>query len=162
MDIPNIFDDEIPIGADEKENKIIKVVGNITNFDFPVKDHVEIGDRLNLFSTDIAAKITGSRFNLYTGLGAKLERALINFMLDEHSENGYKEIFPPFICNEESFVGTGNLPKFKEDLFKIEGTKFFLIPTAEVPLTNIFSGDIIDESSLPINCLLYTSDAADE
>ena len=103
LDIPNIFDDEIPIGADEKENKIIKVVGNITNFDFPVKDHVEIGDRLNLFSTDIAAKITGSRFNLYTGLGAKLERALINFMLDEHSENGYKEIFPPFICNEEKF-----------------------------------------------------------
>ena len=157
LDIPNIFDDEIPIGADEKENKIIKVVGNITNFDFPVKDHVEIGDRLNLFSTDIAAKITGSRFNLYTGLGAKLERALINFMLDEHSENGYKEIFPPFICNEESFVGTGNLPKFKEDLFKIEGTKFFLIPTAEVPLTNIFSGDIIDESSLPINMVAYSA-----
>ena len=157
LDIPNIFDDEIPIGADEKENKIIKVVGNIANFDFPVKDHVEIGDRLNLFSTDIAAKITGSRFNLYTGLGAKLERALINFMLDEHSENGYKEIFPPFICNEESFVGTGNLPKFKEDLFKIEGTKFFLIPTAEVPLTNIFSGDIIDESSLPINMVAYSA-----
>ncbi len=157
LDIPNIFDDEIPIGIDEKENKIIKVVGNITNFDFPVKDHVEIGDRLNLFSTDIAAKITGSRFNLYTGLGAKLERALINFMLDEHSENGYKEIFPPFICNEESFVGTGNLPKFKEDLFKIEGTKFFLIPTAEVPLTNIFSGDIIDESSLPINMVAYSA-----
>tara|TARA_A100001388_G_scaffold86131_1_gene62220 strand:- start:17126 stop:18382 length:1257 start_codon:yes stop_codon:yes gene_type:complete len=157
LDIPNIFDDEIPIGIDEKENKIIKVVGNITNFNFPVKDHVEIGDRLNLFSTDIAAKITGSRFNLYTGLGAKLERALINFMLDEHSENGYKEIFPPFICNEESFVGTGNLPKFKEDLFKIEGTKFFLIPTAEVPLTNIFSGDIIDESSLPINLVAYSA-----
>ncbi|GIR29176.1 hypothetical protein CM15mP43_08000 [bacterium] len=78
-------------------------------------------------------------------------------MLDEHSENGYKEIFPPFICNEESFVGTGNLPKFKEDLFKIEGTKFFLIPTAEVPLTNIFSGDIIDESSLPINLVAYSA-----
>ena len=157
LDIPNLFDSDVPIGENESHNKVIREVREKTNFDFSPRNHVDIGNDLNLFSLDVAAKITGSRFNLYTGLGAKLERALINFMLDEHSSNGYKEIFPPFICNEDSFIGTGNLPKFKEDLFKIEGTNNYLIPTAEVPLTNIFRNDVIEESSLPISLVAYSA-----
>ncbi len=110
-----------------------------------------------MFDLEVAAKITGTRFNLYKGLGAKLERALINFMLDEHGKKGYEEIFPPFICNENSFIGTGNLPKFEQDLFKIEGTKNYLIPTAEVPLTNIHSEEILSISRFPIKYVAYSA-----
>tara|TARA_Y100001935_G_scaffold4128_1_gene3273 strand:- start:3884 stop:5149 length:1266 start_codon:yes stop_codon:yes gene_type:complete len=157
LDIPNIYDEKVPIGKTSDENIEIKRVGKIPVFDFVPKDHTEIGKDLNLFDLDTASNITGTRFNIYTGLGAKLERALINFMLDEHSKKGYKEIFPPFICNEKSFIGTGNLPKFKEDLFKIEGTNYFLIPTAEVPLTNIFSDKVINEVELPIKLVAYSA-----
>ena len=127
LQYPNIQDDSVPSGKSSKDNVLVKEVGKIREFDFAISDHTQIGKNLNLFDLEVAAKITGSRFNLYKGLGAKLERALINFMLDEHGKKGYEEIFPPFICNENSFVGTGNLPKFEEDLFKIEGTKNYLI-----------------------------------
>ena len=157
LQYPNIQDDSVPSGKSSKDNVLVKEVGKIREFDFAISDHTQIGKNLNLFDLEVAAKITGSRFNLYKGLGAKLERALINFMLDEHGKKGYEEILPPFICNENSFVGTGNLPKFEEDLFKIEGTKNYLIPTAEVPLTNIHSEEILEISNLPIKYVAYSA-----
>ncbi|NSW88975.1 serine--tRNA ligase [bacterium] len=157
LEIPNLHHDSVPVGSDETYNEEIKKVGEIKEYNFKIKDHSTLGKNLNLFDLEAAAKITGSRFNLYKGLGAKLERGLINFMLDEHSKKDYIEIFPPFICNEESFIGTGNLPKFEEDLFKIEGTKNYLIPTAEVPLTNIHSNEIIDPTKLPIKYVAYSA-----
>lgn len=157
LQYPNIHDDTVPAGKSSNENKTIKEVGEIRTFDFKISDHTEIGKNLNLFDLEVAAKITGTRFNLYKGLGAKLERALINFMLDEHGKKGYEEIFPPFICNENSFIGTGNLPKFEQDLFKIEGTKNYLIPTAEVPLTNIHSEEILSISRFPIKYVAYSA-----
>ena len=156
LEIPNITHDSVPVGKNETDNTVIKKVGQIKDFGFKILDHVEIGKNLNLFDLEVAAKITGARFNLYKGLGAKLERALMNFMLDVHEKNGYLEIFPPFICNEKSFVGTGNLPKFEEDLFKIEGTENYLIPTAEVPLTNLFRDEFINEDDLPIKVTSHT------
>lgn len=157
LEIPNITHDSVPVGKNETDNTVIKKVGQIKDFGFKILDHVEIGKNLNLFDLEVAAKITGARFNLYKGLGAKLERALMNFMLDVHEKNGYLEIFPPFICNEKSFVGTGNLPKFEEDLFKIEGTENYLIPTAEVPLTNIHSNEVIEIENLPIKYVAYSA-----
>ena len=157
LEIPNITDDSVPVGTNESDNTVIKKAGQIKDFGFKILDHVEIGKNLNLFDLEVAAKITGARFNLYKGLGAKLERALMNFMLDVHEKNGYLEIFPPFICNEKSFVGTGNLPKFEEDLFKIEGTENYLIPTAEVPLTNIHSNEVIEIENLPIKYVAYSA-----
>ena len=157
LEIPNITDDSVPVGTNESDNTVIKKVGQIKDFGFKILDHVEIGKNLNLFDLEVAAKITGARFNLYKGLGAKLERALMNFMLDVHEKNGYLEIFPPFICNEKSFVGTGNLPKFEEDLFKIEGTENYLIPTAEVPLTNIHSNEVLEIENLPIKYAAYSA-----
>ena len=157
LEIPNITDDSVPVGTNESDNTVIKKAGQIKDFGFKILDHVEIGKNLNLFDLEVAAKITGARFNLYKGLGAKLERALMNFMLDVHEKNGYLEIFPPFICNEKSFVGTGNLPKFEEDLFKIEGTENYLIPTAEVPLTNIHSNEVLEIENLPIKYAAYSA-----
>ena len=157
LEIPNLHDDSVPIGEDESFNKEISRKGKIRDFDFKILDHVTLGTNLQLFDLEVAAKITGTRFNLYKGLGAKLERALINFMLDEHSKSNYIEIFPPFICNKQSFVGTGNLPKFEEDLFKISGTENYLIPTAEVPLTNIHSNQIINASDFPIKFVAYSA-----
>ncbi len=154
---PNIHDDTVPIGSNPKDNKTIREVGKIKKYDFTILNHTEIGKNFELFDLETAAKITGTRFNLYKGLGAKLERALINFMLDEHGKKGYEEVFPPFICNEKSFIGTGNLPKFEEDLFKIEGTKHYLIPTAEVPLTNIHADEILNIASLPKKYVAYSA-----
>jgi len=157
LHIPNMPAESVPVGKDENDNYEIKKWGNPIDFDYEVKDHVELGSHLDILDLPRAAKITGSRFALYKGLGAKLERSLINFMLDVHvMEHGYLEIQPPFIANTASFIGTGNLPKFEDDLFKLSGTDYYLIPTAEVPLTNINSEEILDEEELPKKYVAYT------
>ncbi len=155
--IPNLPDESVPVGADASANAVVRVVGEPPNFDFPVKDHVDLGAALGILDPERAAKVAGARFTNYYGAGARLERALINFMLDLHtSEHGYTEILPPFMANRKSFFGTGNLPKFEADLFKIEGTEFYLAPTAEVPVTNVFAGEILEEANLPIAFAAYT------
>lgn len=157
ISLPNIPHIDVPVGLDESENRLEKKHGTPTVFDFEVKPHWEIGEKLGILDFTRAAKITGARFPLYLGSGAKLERALINFMLDVHvSEHGYKETLPPFIVNSKSLTGTGQLPKFKEDLFKLEGQDYYLIPTSEVPMTNIHSEEILDEKNLPIKFTAYT------
>ena len=157
LHIPNIPHQSVPAGKDESDNQEIKKWGKPHDFDFEIKDHVEIGSGLDILDLPRAAKITGSRFALYKGLGAKLERSLINFMLDIHiNEHGYLEVLPPFIANTSSFIGTGNLPKFEEDLFKLSDTDYYLIPTAEVPVTNINSNEILDEDELTIKYAAYT------
>ncbi|MEE9239294.1 MAG: serine--tRNA ligase [Thermodesulfobacteriota bacterium] len=157
LTIPNISHDSVPVGGSDADNVEIRKWGEPKDFDFEPKDHVEIGKDLDILDLDRAAKITGARFALYKGLGARLERALINFMLDLHTnEHGYTEVLPPFMANTDSFIGTGNLPKFEEDLFKIEGTNFYLIPTAEVPVTNIHRDEILKEDELPIKYVAYT------
>ncbi len=157
LTIPNISHDSVPVGGSDADNVEIRKWGEPKDFDFEPKDHVEIGKDLDILDLDRAAKITGARFALYKGFGARLERALINFMLDLHTnEHGYTEVLPPFMANTDSFIGTGNLPKFEEDLFKIEGTNFYLIPTAEVPVTNIHRDEILKEDELPIKYVAYT------
>ncbi len=155
--IPNVPHPSVPFEKDSSGNVEIKRSGSPREFDFEPKDHVEIGKKLDILDLDRASKITGARFALYKGLGARLERALINFMLDLHvNEHGYEEVLPPFMANRDSFIGTGNLPKFEEDLFKVDGTDFYLIPTGEVPITNIHRDEIIDEEELPKNYAAYT------
>jgi len=157
LQIPNITSDDVPVAKDESDNPVIKKWGEPTEFDFDIKDHVEIGKNLDILDLETAAKITGARFALYKGLGARLERALINLMLDIHTkEHGYTEVLPPLMANSESFIGTGNLPKFEDDLFKINDTDYYLIPTAEVPVTNIYRDEIISEEQLPIKFVAYT------
>ena len=157
LHIPNIPDESVPVGVDENDNPEIFNWGKPKEFDFEVKDHVEIGSNLDILDLPRAAKITGSRFALYKGQGARLERALINFMLDVHvSEHGYLEVLPPFIANTASFIGTGNLPKFEEDLFKLNDTDYYLVPTAEVPVTNINRDEILEEEELPRKYVSYT------
>ncbi len=157
LTIPNISHDSVPVGGSDADNVEIRKWGEPKDFDFEPKDHVEIGKDLDILDLDRAAKITGARFALYKGLGARLERALINFMLDLHTnEHGYTEVLPPFMANTDSFIGTGNLPKFEEDLFKIEGTDFYLVPSAEVPVTNIHRDEILKEDELPIKYVAYT------
>lgn len=155
MDIPNIPHMSVPLGKDSSENTVVSTVGDIPEFEFEPSSHWDIGERLKIFNFETAAKITGARFPLYFGLGAGLERALINFMLDLHTRrHGYKEVLPPFIVNRSSMTNTGQLPKFEEDLFKLEKWDYFLVPTAEVPVTNIHQNEILEESVLP---LLYTA-----
>jgi len=155
--IPNVPHNSTPIGKDEKDNRVIRVIGNPTNFDFEVKAHWDIGEDLKILDFERASRITGARFPLYFGAGAKLERSLINFMLDVHTtKHGYKEVLPPFIVNREAITNTGQLPKFEEDLFKLEGWDFFLIPTAEVPVTNIHQNEILDEDILPVYYVAYS------
>jgi seryl-tRNA synthetase len=155
--IPNTPHVSVPLGKSEADNKLIKKEGEPKNFDFKPRAHWDIGEALNILDFERAAKITGARFPLYYGAGARLERALINFMLDIHTiEHGYKETLPPFIVNRNSMTATGQLPKFEEDLFKIKGTDYFLIPTAEVPLTNIYNNEILTEADLPILHTAYT------
>jgi len=155
--VPNLPNETVPVGVDETANRVERKVFTPRTFDFQVKDHVDIGEALGILDTERAAKITGARFALYFGLGARLERALINFMLDVHTrEHGYLEVLPPFMANSKSFFGTGNLPKFEEDLFRIRDTDYFLIPTAEVPVTNIYSDDVLKEEQLPISFAAYT------
>lgn len=157
LDVPNIPHVSVPVGKDETENVLVKSWGDIRTFSFAPLPHWEIGERLNILDFERASKITGSRFCIYYGLGARLELALINFMMDMHGrKHGYKEVIPPFIVNETSMTGTGQLPKFSEDLFKLEGWSYYLVPTAEVPVTNIHRDEIIDEERLPIKYVAYT------
>ena len=158
VNLPNIPHFSVPIGKDETENVIVKFWGEKPVFSFSPKPHWEIGEKLDILDLKRAAKICGSRFAVYKGEGAALERALINFMLDLHvQEHGYIEIFPPFLVNEKTMFGTGQLPKFKEDLFKIEGEDYYLIPTAEVPVTNLHQDEILQESQLPIKYVAYSA-----
>ncbi|MBP7090307.1 MAG: serine--tRNA ligase, partial [Syntrophorhabdaceae bacterium] len=149
--------DSVPVGHNEENNQIVKFWGEKPAFDFQPKAHWDIGESLDILDFKRAAKITGSRFTLYKSFGALLERALINFMLDLHTrEHGYIEVLPPFMVNREAMTGTGQLPKFEEELFKIDGLDYFLIPTAEVPVTNIYNDEILKEEELPIKFVAYT------
>lgn len=155
--LPNIPHSSVPIGRDSSENPVERQVGNLPKFDFEPLPHWIIGENIGIFDFETASKITGARFPLYFGAGAQLERALINFMLDIHTtKHGYKEILPPFMVNRDSMTNTGQLPKFEEDLFKLEGWDYFMIPTAEVPVTNIHKDEILDEARLPILYTAYT------
>jgi seryl-tRNA synthetase len=155
--IPNVPDESVPVGRDEKDNSEIRKWGQRPVFDFEPKSHWDIGEGLGILDFERGAKITGARFTLYWGAAAALERALISFMLDIHTKrHGYTEVLPPFMVNSQSMRGTGQLPKFKEDLFKLEGWDYWLIPTAEVPVTNIHGGEILDESDLPRFYTAYT------
>jgi seryl-tRNA synthetase len=157
MRIPNIPHETVPIGKDETENVLVRQVGVPPVFDFEPRDHQSIGESLHILDFERAARIAGARFPLYLGAGARLERALINFMLDLHtSRHGYTEILPPFIVNRSAMTHTGQLPKFEADLFKLEGLDYFMIPTAEVPVTNIHQGEILDHEQLPIRYTAYT------
>ncbi|HEL1274799.1 TPA: serine--tRNA ligase [Streptococcus equi subsp. zooepidemicus] len=148
--LPNTPHDSVPIGADEKDNVEVRRWGRPRQFDFDIKAHWDLGEALDILDWERGAKVTGARFLFYKNLGARLERALYNFMLDEHLKEGYQEIIPPYMVNHDSMFGTGQYPKFKEDTFELDGTSFVLIPTAEVPLTNYYRGDIIDGKELPI------------
>ncbi len=157
LHIPNIPHDSVPEGPDSESNREVRRFGKKPAFSFDPKPHWEIGGNLGILDFERAAKLAGSRFAVYMGLGAQLERALINFMLDIHTkERGYTEVIPPFIANEDSLIGTGNLPKFEEDLFKLKGQPWYLIPTAEVPLTNLYREEILDGQSLPRRFVAYT------
>ena len=151
MALPNLPHESVPVGKDENDNRLEKQVGELPQTDVAPKPHWEVGAGLGIFDFERASRITGARFPLYFGYGARLERALINFMLDIHTkEHGYREVLPPFIVNRQTMTGTGQLPKFEEDLFKLEGWDYFMIPTAEVPLTNIHAGEVLDAADLPI------------
>ncbi len=155
--IPNIPDKSLSIGGPEC-NKIVKSWGKTPNFGFRPKTHIELAEMLDIICFGVAAKITGSNFILYKGSGARLERALINFMLDLHTkEHGYTEIFPPFLVNRRSMTGTGQLPNLEEDMYRLKDEDLFLIPTAEVPVTNIHAGDTLEESDLPIRYTAYSA-----
>lgn len=157
LSIPNIPDKTVPIGKDDTENVEIRKFMDPTKFDFTPKAHWDIGDALNILDPATAAKITGARFTVYRGLGARLERAIYNFMLDTHTANGYTEIFPPFMVNRDSMTGTGQLPKFEEDAYAVKNTDYFLIPTAEVPVTNMYRGEVLDAETLPYYYCAYTA-----
>ncbi|HHU75852.1 MAG TPA: serine--tRNA ligase [Firmicutes bacterium] len=158
LSIPNLPDPEVPIGAQEEDNVEVRRWGEHPNFDFAPKAHWDVGTDLGILDFACAGKITGARFALYRGDGARLERALINFMLDLHTEeHGYQEIFPPFMVNSKSMQGTGQLPKFAEDAFHVEGTDYWLIPTAEVPVTNIHRDEILEKDELPRYYVAYSA-----
>ena len=157
LEIPNIPHASVPVGKDSDENLVVRQVGRRPSLEIKPKPHWELGEDLGILDFDRAAKITGARFPLYRGAGARLERALINFMLDLHTtRHGYLEILPPFIVNRQSMTHTGQLPKFAEDLFKLEGWDYFMVPTAEVPVTNIHQGEVLEETKLPIFYTAYT------
>ena len=155
--IPNIPDSSVPVGKDEKDNPVIRTCGDIRDFPFEPLPHWEIGENLGILDFARAAKLSGARFALYRAAGAALERALINFMIHIHTtEHGYTEILPPFMVNAASMFGTGQLPKFEEDLFKVKGRDLYLIPTAEVPVTNMYREEILQEDDLPATYVAYT------
>jgi seryl-tRNA synthetase len=157
LSIPNIPHESVPEGKSSEENIEIRRFGEKPKYSFPPRPHWEIGKKLGILDFEKAAKIAGSRFAVYFGAGAKLERALINFMLDVHTEKKkYLEVIPPFIANKKSLVGTGNLPKFENDLFKLRGYPWYMIPTAEVPLTNLYQDEVLEEDSLPKRFVAYT------
>jgi len=158
LTIPNIPHPSVPVGRNEMDNRVTRTWGSPRKFAFEPKAHWDIGEQLDILDFARGAKITGARFTIYKGLGARLERALINFMLDLHTgKHGYKEIFPPFMVNRGCMIGTGQLPKFEEDMFRVANTDYFLIPTAEVPVTNIFRDEILDEAQMPIYLTAYTA-----
>lgn len=155
--IPNLPHESVPLGSSSDDNLEIRRFGQPPEFSFEPLPHWEVGRKLGLLDFERAAKLAGSRFTVYIGAGARLERALIQFMLDVHTrEKGYREILPPFIANESCLVGTGNLPKFERDLFKLRGRKWYLIPTAEVPLTNLYRDEILSVEKLPQRFVAYT------
>ena len=155
--IPNLPQESVPLGRSEADNVEVRKWGQPRAFDFEPKAHWDLGPELGILDFERAAKITGARFAVYWGAGARLERALINFMLDVHTrQHGYTEVLPPFLVNSESLFGTGQLPKFAADLFKCEGVDFWLTPTAEVPVTNLFRGETLDMERLPIRLCAYT------
>ena len=156
LNIPNIPDDDVPIGDDENDNVEIKRIGEIPTFDFEIKSHDELGEKLDWLDFKRGVKLAKSRFTVLKNEAARIERALINFFLDHNKEWGFEEVYVPFIVNRETMTGTGQLPKFEEDLFKIEGEELFLIPTAEVPLTNLFREEIIENLDKPIKLTAYT------
>lgn len=157
MTIPNMPNEKVPVGLTEADNQVIRTWGYPTKFDFEPKAHWDIGEDLGILDTARAAKVTGSRFTFYKGLGATLERAIINFYLNSHTKVGYTEIFPPFMVHRNSMIGTGQLPKFEEDAFKIANSEYFLIPTAEVPVTNMHRDEILQGSELPIKYCAYSA-----
>jgi seryl-tRNA synthetase len=155
--IPNLTQDSVPPGKSESDNVELMRWGRQPEFDFAPKPHWELGESLGILDFERAAKISGARFAVYWGMGARLERALAAFMLDIHTrEHGYLEVLPPFLVNSDSLFGTGQLPKFAEDLFKAEGSDHYLIPTAEVPLTNLYRGEVLDDAQLPLSLVAYT------
>ncbi len=157
MIVPNVQHESVPRGQGSEDNALVRTCGEKPVFSFEPKQHFELGESLNILDFARGAKITGARFTVYRGAGAQLERALFNFMLDLHVEkHGYTEVLTPFMVNAESMTGTGQLPKFKEDLFKIEGMEYYLIPTAEVPVTNIYRDEILEEDKLPIYLVAYS------
>ena len=165
--VPNLTRDEVPAGRSEADNVAVKTWGEKPGFDFDAKPHWELGEALGILDLERAAKLSGARFAVYIGAGARLERALINLMLDRHTGRGYTEVLPPFMVNSKSLFGTGQLPKFGEDLFRCaDGTEFvpgeyrdndhWLIPTAEVPVTNLYRDEVLDAATLPIQLTAYT------
>ena len=156
--LPNLPHESVPVGNDESANQVVKRWGEPLQFAFPPRDHVDVATNLGILDLERAAKITGARFSLLTGVGARLERALINFCLDLHTkQHGYTEVLPPFMVNSQTLYGTGQLPKFEADLFKLTDERnFYLIPTAEVPVTNIYAGEILDNAQLPMKMTAYT------
>ena len=157
LSIPNIPHESVPEGADDQDNVEMRRWGEVPSFGYEPKAHWDIGEGLNILDFATAGKITGARFTVYRGLGARLERAVISYFLDTHTENGYTEILPPYMVNRASMTGTGQLPKFEEDAFKVTNTDYFLIPTAEVPVTNMLRGDIVDGDMLPIKYCAYSA-----
>ncbi len=154
---PNLPDASVPVGTDEAANRVERVVGVPRAFEFEPKPHWDLGTDLGILDFERGAKVTGARFTVYFGAAARLERALISFMLDLHTgRHGYREVLPPFVVNRDSLVGTGQLPKFEPDLFHLEGTSYYLVPTAEVPLTNLHRDEVLDESLLPLRYTAFT------
>lgn len=157
LKIPNIPNESCPVGTDDSENVEQRRFGEPTKFDFEPKAHWDIGTNLDILDFERGTKIAGTRFTVYKGLGARLERAVIQYFLNTHTDNGYTEIFPPFMVNRASMTGTGQLPKFEEDAFKVANNGYFLIPTAEVPVTNLFRDEILTGDDLPIKYCAYSA-----
>lgn len=156
-EFPNIPNESVPVGKDDSENVEVRRWGEPTKFDFEPKAHWDIGADLGILDPETAAKVTGARFHFYKDLGARLERAIMNFFLNTHTANGYTEVFPPYMVNRASMTGTGQLPKFEEDAFKVANDDYFLIPTAEVPVTNMHRDEILDGTKLPIKYCAYSA-----
>ena len=157
LTIPNIQHESVPVGKDDSENVEVRRWGEPTQFDFEPKPHWDLGQALGWFDWDAAARVTGSRFTFYKGLGARLERSLFNFMMNTHADHGYTEVLPPYIVHRHSMVGTGQLPKFEEDAFKVVGQDYFLIPTAEVPVTNMYRDCILKAEELPLRYCAFSA-----
>ncbi|MBN1622707.1 MAG: serine--tRNA ligase [Endomicrobiales bacterium] len=157
LNLPNIPDETVPSGKDSNDNKVVRESGNIPKYDFTPKPHWEVGEKLGILDFETAAKLSGSRFTMLKGAGCILERALINFMIDTHTKRGYTEVYPPYLVNRECMQGTGQLPKFEEEMFKCKDDDLYLIPTAEVSVTNIHRGEFLEEKLLPKKYVCYSS-----